>query len=382
MKRTQAALAVTKKELRVAARSPLLVALSVIVPVVFVAIFALVIHTSATNPVAVASNSEGPYTDGFIHELRQVGSADGRFFSVVTTDSQEALDAFAARQVAGVIHIPESFDNDIATGETPVVTLDVFNIDSDVTKNLHLRLEHAVRSFSNGLHMQEGIQVQETSVFPRDIPMSQYFAGALLVFAVLYSSLVNTGTLFAREWEDRTAKGVVLSPAGFAPLIAGKWLASTVLTAGSFIVTAFLIDQLLDFPFWRVDALAAVGLGAVFLLGAALGSLMGIRFQSALLLVPASAVIAIAHLLLTGFESYLRGLAHEGILEWMWLAGSVWPVTALTDLLRAGIQEGLPETAVTGATPSALGWTGAIAVVATAVATRHLRRHLTFAQGM
>lgn len=374
--RPAAAWSVAWKDLTATVRTPLFLALSVAVPLVFVGIFGLVIHTSSTNPVAVARHSQGPHSDALLRTLQEVRSADGPFFDVTETDPGPALAAYRAGRVPGVIHVPPDFDRRIAGGDHATVELEVFNIDSDATKNLQLRLDHALREF-NGPRA-DTTAVHESPVFERDIPMSRYFAAALIVFSVLYLSMVNTGALVAREWEDRTAKAMVLSPLGFGPFIAGKWLAGTALTAVGLAFVLGMVAAVLGFPALGMGATAWASLAVVCLLGVALGALLGVRLKNALLLVPACAVICVTHLLLSGFESYLRGFAHDGPLRWMWQAGAWWPVSALTDDIRFDVE------GITGGTVdvAALAVTAVIAAAATALAVRHLRRHLKFAQGM
>lgn len=373
-----ATLAVVRKDLATAVRTPLVLALGALVPLAFVGIFALVIQTSATNPVAVADHAGGPHSAAFVEVLEEIATEDGPYFRVVTRDPHEASRAYAAGDVPGVIEIPPDFDEQVAAGAAAPVTLRVFNIDSDATKNLELRLAHAVRRFEERHGDGRAVTVAETSALPRDIPMQRYFGTALLVFTVVYLAMVNTGTLVAGEWEERTAKGVVLSPLGFAPLILGKWAAAGALSMIGAAAMLAVLAAGLGYPVGRLDAWSVAALVVLFGYGAAIGALLGVKLRSSLLLVPASAVIAVTHLLLSGFESYIRGFASDGVLLALWRLASWWPVSALTDGIRFTV-EGFPDAGRGG---WALAAMAVLAAVLTALAVRHLRRHLTFAQAM
>lgn len=370
--------AVLRKDLVDAVRNPPFLSLSVFVPLVFVGIFTLVIHTSATNPVAVAADGDGPHTERFVETLREMHTADGPYFDLITTDPDEAGAAYQRGDVPGVIHLPPNFDAAVDSQASAPVLLQVYNIDSDGTKNLELRLSHAVHLF-NSHHLEgEGLVVEESSVFPTDIPMRRYFGTALLMFSIIFLAMMNTGTLVANEWEQRTAKAVVLSPVGFMPLLVGKWLGAAVLTLGGLAVVAAVVTAMLDLPLTRIGIPGVLVFALLFAYGASLGALLGVKLKNSLLLVPASAVISIMHLLLAGFESYIRGFAHGGPLLALWRVGAIWPVSSLTDAVRFQI-EGIADGANAAGPAAAMV---AITVLLTAIAVRHLRSQLTFSQGM
>lgn len=373
-----ALLAVTRKDLDDTVRDPLLLALSMMVPLVFVAVFALVIHTSATNPIAVAANGDGEHTQRLVEVLHEIGTEDGPYFDVTTTDPDQARIDFGRGRVPGILHLPSDLDRRLDAGRDARVTLEVFNLDSDVVKNLELRVSHAIAALDDGSGGDIATTFAETSVLPAEIPMQRYVATALLVFAVIYLAMLNTGMVVAGEWEQRTAKPVVLSPLGFGPFIAGKWLTALVLTVGGLTVVAAVLVLGLGYPVARLGAVGVLHLTVLFGFGAALGALLGVTLKNAILLVPASAVIGVAHLLLAGFESYVRGFAHDGALRLLWWVGARWPVSAMTDAMRWRVEGYAGADAAAG--PSLT--MAAVAAVLTALAVGHLRRHLTFAQGM
>lgn len=373
-----AVLATIRKDLLDSARHPLFLVISVVIPLVFVGLFALIIQTSATSPIAVADQARSVQSQQLIGVLADIGNADGRYFRVTTTDPQRAAADYERGRVPGIIHVPEDFDERVRAGEASPVTLEMFNIDSDLTKNLELRLSHAVTVFDR-LHGGRLLpQVEEQAVFGSDMPMQRYFGTALLMFAMIFLSMMNTGSLVASEWEQRTAKSIVLSPLGFGPLIAGKWAAGTCLSVAGFGVVLLVVAIGLDYPVVGLGPASWLHLVVLLAFGASLGALLGVKLQSSLLLVPATAVISVTHLLLAGFESYIRGFAHDGVLQALWWVGAWWPVSALTDSIRLDVEQHTQ----TCYELVPLLWMVAITGLLTLVAVRHLRNQLTFSQGM
>src|SRR5690625_6529799 len=102
--------------------------------------------------------------------------------------------------------------------------------------------------------------------------MKFYVSIGLLMFAVIYSGTVNTGTLLTREWEERTSKEVSLSPSGFAPLLIAKATTALLLTAVTTILAMVLMVFTLNFPITDVSLLFLGWLLVLFLIGACLGA--------------------------------------------------------------------------------------------------------------
>lgn len=208
---------------------------------------------------------------------------------------------------------------------------------------------------------------------------TRYMGASLLMFAILYASMVNTGSLVAREWEDRTAKAVVLSPRGLWPLIAGKWVAAFVQTFLTMIFVALTLWLTLDYPVLGLGPQSWIPLLLLFLYGSALGVLLGVTLRRSLPLVPIAAVLAVVHFLVVGFESYMRGYAHGGFVEFLWQLARFWPVSGTIDQIRFTV-EGL-EPFYIDSQQHHLLWLTAVIVALVSAAVTVLRKRLRFAQG-
>lgn len=370
--------AMVAKDLKVSWRNPLFLAITVLVSLVFVGMYALLVRVSATSPVALAVESEGPATDRFVEIVRTIDSVDGEFFEVVTTDPAEARRRYADGDIGAVLVVPEDFEARVAAGQPVTLPLQVFNINSDATKNFQLRVDRALRRFSaESGPASRLVEVSEDSRFARDMRITEYLGTGLLMFAVIFAAMVNTGTLIAREWEERTAKPVVLSPTGQWPFVAGKWIGAGVQTFVSVVLVLGGLWLLLDYPVLRLGAASWLAILVLYVYGAAFGALLGVGLRRSLPIVPLCVVLGVTHLLLTGYESYLRGFAHSGGVELLWRASGWWPMAGLTDQIRFQVS-GLGGAGVDWA---AVAWTLLVAAVLTTLAVGRLRRQLVFAQG-
>lgn len=369
--------AITRKDCIISLRNPVFLIFSIVLPLIFVSFYSLMIYVSTTNPIAISKESDGLYSDRLIEILKEMGNDDGKYFEIKTLDPQEAQTMYRNQSVSAMLVIPKSFDQDLRSGKATNLNLRVYNINSDDTKNFRLRVDHASYLYQREFAPELRVQIQEKSIFPRDIPIKRYLATALLMFSVVYAGLVNTSTLFTREWEERTVKSIILSPFGHIPFIVGKWVSAFTLTLVSLAFTLLTLYGLLDYPFWRMDLKSWFNLLLFFLYGASLGTFLGAVFQRSLPIIPFSVVIALSHFFINGYESYIRGFAHGGTLEWLWRTLGWFPLSSLTDTIRFSLE---------GFESYSYDWTALILMVIiitffTGGAVIKLRRRLKFAQG-
>jgi ABC-2 type transport system permease protein len=370
--------ALVAKNLRVTARAPMFALVSIVVPVVFTLLYAVVIHVSTTATIAVADEDRSDASRAFVRVMEGLRNDDGPYYEVLTTDAAGARRLYADGEVGALLTIPAGFGVRVGRDADPQVRLDLVNINADGTKNQHLRLEQALRTFALEVEGAPGeLVLDETSVLDHDIPITVYLGSALVVFATLYAGMVNAGVAVAREWEERTAKGLVLAPSGARSLIVGTWLAALVTSVVTVGVAVVGIGAVLGFPLHRLGGLSLLSLGLVWAYGAAIGTLLGVTLRRSLPLVPVAVVLAVGHFLVAGYESYLRGFAHGGIVEPLWQATRWIPLARLFDAVRFEVATLAQPPGLVPALAASLGLAGAL----TALAAWRLSRATTFVQG-
>lgn len=370
--------AIVSKDLLVSRRAPTFLALGVVVPVMFVLLYAFIVQTATTAPIGFAVQSQGPHTEQFMSIIEDMRSEDGPAWEIRTTDPAEARKMYDSGETIGMVVIPPDFESNVSAGHAKIDIVSQ-NINSDITKNLQLRVDTAIGVMQEKIDPQHAVQFQTQDRWKSAMSFTRYMGASLLMFAILYSSMVNTGSLVAREWEDRTAKAVVLSPRGLAPLIAGKWLAAFIQTFFTMIIVALTLWLTLDYPILELGPASWPPLLLMFLYGSALGVLLGVTLRRSLPLVPVAAVLSVVHFLLVGFESYMRGYAHGGLAEFLWQLARFWPVSGAIDQIRFTV-EGLEPFYIDSQKHSLL-WLSAVIVVLIGTAVTVLRKRLRFTQG-
>lgn len=372
-------LALVRKDMLVTIRAPLFALISVIVPVAFTMLYAIVIHVSTTAPIAIAVEDNSPQAQQFVQVMRDMRNDDGHYYEIRTTDPTEARRMYAEGQVGALLTIPDGFATRLTASQPIDLRLNLVNINADGTKNQHLRIEQAIRTFelAHGKGADGRLRITEQPVLGHDIPISIYLGTALMVFTALYAGMVNAGTLIAREWEDRTAKALMLSPSGTVALVAGKWLSSAVVSIATITAGVLAVAWVLGYPIAHLGWHSLLVLSLVWVYGCALGTLLGVTLRKSLPLIPIAVIIAVAHFLVSGYESYIRGFAHGGVVEALWRSTEWIPLAALIDAFRFEVA-GLAQPPGMGA---AIAWSATIAVSLTALALWRLTRTTNFTQG-
>ncbi|QBI18811.1 ABC transporter permease [Egibacter rhizosphaerae] len=367
----RATLAIAGKDLCAARRRPLFPALVVVVSALFVGVYALVVQVSATTPAAVA---DGGGSEPLHAALADLDSVDGPMLELRTSEPAQARRLFEDGATNALLALPDL--GEATGGDAPAtLTLEVRNLNSDLVKNVELRAEQAVRDYATAHTDADLVTVHETPQFDADMRISTYLGTALLLFAVMFAATVGTGALTAAEWEQRTAKAAVLSPAGPLPLLAGKWLSGAAISAAALALVLPALAVVLDYPVTSLGLPALVGIGALWWYGAGIGALLGMLLRRSLPLVPVCVVISVLHLLISGYESYIRGFAHDGAVAALWRATHWWPTAALADQIRfdaAGTAVAVDWLATAGASTVA---------TAAALAAVLLHRRLAFTHG-
>lgn len=297
-------------------RQPFLVVVSVVMPLVFIFFYSIIVPTSSTNGIVVALESQDASARAFVNVLENIRSQEAVYYQVTTTDPQVARRLFEQRRAFGMVVIPADFADRLERGEA-LVELHINNINSDYSKNLRLRLDYAVREFSQ----QRGaptIEVQETSWLAHDPVMQDYISTSLLLFACLYSAMLNTGLQVASEWNDRTVKSLLLAPLNRWAIVAGKMVAG--LGQSLFSVGLVILVLLTVFHFrpvgswWQMGGIIAV----VMLLGAGLGAMVGVASKNTLAVTSGLIAASILIFLISGNEDSVRGLAWNGPIVALW----------------------------------------------------------------
>jgi ABC-2 type transport system permease protein len=285
-------------------------------------------------------------------------------FDLIEMESQDGTERYVAGQsipVLGLI-LPQDFDQTISGGGG--VTLEGYMAHWLPEKDVE-----GTRSFFEGKlseSLGQSLRVELTLVYSRsDSRGYPWMAGVALIFSLAMGGIYVIPHLMLEEKQTRTMDTLLVSPATYAELVAGKALAGGVL-AGLAGVIALLANSVLIQHWWVAILACASGTLFVVSVGLLLGSVVESKQQLTLW-----GFLIITIMLVPALLSILSLLLNDGIrtaLRWT-------PSLSLLNLARSSFSEHVTFQSIGLDLAVVLGWTLVLYTLIIVVLRRSEGRH-------
>ncbi len=230
-----------RNDLAVWMRSPAAIAAALLPAVGMGMLVAMLTVSVGQQPVALVVQ----IPDRFAERMARIIMADTDAYQMEQMTAAEAESALGDQRVAAIIVIPGNFDDGVARG-TAAVDLYLNNIDIDIADDLRRAVTRSVAEFdapqlglmgelhgpSKGILMPNPyrVAIAEYDLRETDVSFLQYQVIPIVLLIVISVGMLGTALLTARDFERRTAKMMVVSPAGRLPLVLGRLLGGTLIT--------------------------------------------------------------------------------------------------------------------------------------------------------
>lgn len=238
----RAAWAMAQNDLAVWRRSPAAIAASLLPALAMGLLVAVLTNSVGQQPVAIVTKGHGPHAARMTKIL--VDDEDAYLLRQLSED--EALRAIGEQRVAAIIVVPENFDDALMRSEA-VVDLYLNNVDIDLSDDIRRSVTRSVAELDapqlglvGELHGPSSgqllpnpyrIAIAEHDLRETNVSFLQYQVIPISVLIVISIGLLGTSMLTARDFQRRTWRQLILSPASRAALILGRLLGGTLLTA-------------------------------------------------------------------------------------------------------------------------------------------------------
>ncbi len=294
---------ICKKDIRVWLRQPANVAITVLPALALLFIDALSAGAVGLSPVALVTldhRIKGQQMAQVIHE------AD--LFRVSDATPAQARALYQNLDVVAILTIPANFTRAIEAHQPTHIEVQINNLNADFTNDIRRAVPDAITQ----LYQQQGgespikVTLQEQNLRSQDIQLFQYSAMPLLVLLLVISGLVSSSLSAAGEWETRTIKELLLSPASSGAIITGKVLTgfATTMTRGVLVLGGGnLLGWVQPEGVYWLSVLLILALVALF--SAGLGVALGALLQRIQPVSSAAIVIALYLFFLTGGTAVL-----------------------------------------------------------------------------
>ena len=290
--------AIFRKDLTIWLRNGRNISATIVPPLAFLLIQALEAVAVGRSPVALVTldhRAKGLQMEQIFHQ------AD--VFRITNTTPAQAQKLYNDVQIIAIITIPTDFTERVDRHDPSPILVRVNNLNLDFTNDIRRAVPDAITQFyrAQGSNSPILVTMHEQDLRHRDIELFQYSVLPTIVLLLTLSGLVTSSIAAAREWETRTVKEMLLSPASRTAIIVGKVLAGFV-TTFSLGLLIFLLSYVLGWTqpegiFWLTSMLI-MALVALFSTG--LGVALGAALQKIQVVIPISINIAVYLFFLAG----------------------------------------------------------------------------------
>ena len=294
---------ICKKDLRVWLRQPSNVAITVLPALALLFVDALSAGAVGRSPVALVTLDQGARGQQMAQVIHQ---AD--LFRVSDATPAQAQALYNNLDVVAIVTIPADFTHAVDAHAPAHIEVKINNLNTDFTNDIRRAVPDAITQFYQQRGGESPIKVtlSEQNLRRQDIQLFQYSAMPLLVLLLVVSGLVSSSLAAAGEWETRTIKELLLSPASSGAIIIGKVLTGfmTTMALGVLVLGAgSLLGWVQPVGVYWLPVLLILSLVALF--SAGLGVTLGALLQRIQPVSSAAIVLALYLFFLTGGTAVL-----------------------------------------------------------------------------
>ena len=366
-------LAILERDLRRFRRSPALIAMSLIMPIVQLVVLGYAFGGQVRNLKLGIVNQDHRVPSVKLRELCQAIAANARTFQTIDySDAGEALADLRNGRINGVLTIPAGFSQRMVDRNQPEVALIEDNTDGFRAAAMVGSVTGLMAAYGQPAMQQHLIgapRLDVVEVYPY-VPYVQYLLPGSAVMSIFMMVMIGGGIIFIDDKARGLHEGYLVTPISKLELITGFNLAGTIkaVLAGSVLVTVGAVIAGIPNPF---EAIRLLRVFVVIVISAlALVSMMFllmVRVTDPLL---PRAMFGI----LNTFLFFPSGAVYpqEAFPGWMQAIAKVDPMTYIVHALKNLMLKNTTFTAIT----FDLGYLMVFAVVAMTAATMLFRRTL------
>ena len=317
-----------------------LTALCALIPPIAMTLVLITLSLAVTQqPVALVIEGTGSSS----MQMAQIIKSDTDAYSLTVTNATTANRMLEDEQVAAVITIPSTFDQEVANG-TGKVLLTINNVDFDFSDDIRRSVDRSVVGFDDPtLVSDESVNASMINVYHVDLDVQNlrettvdwetYQLVPTFVLLILNVGLVGTALLCALDKESKTAHMLVLSPQRSWVLVSGRILGG-VLACVVIVLPAVLVAELVglvNLPIDQLPALFGIFLGTA-LCASGIGAIIGTCVKGSRYVAFLSSMTAIYLFLLGGGFTVMELAPH-----WLQNLSAFIPTRYSVDALRQAL---------------------------------------------
>ncbi len=257
--------AIIERDLRRFRRSPALIAMSLVMPLVQLIFLGYAFGGHVKNLRLGLVDQDHSLAAVKLREMCQAVAANARTFQTTTyTDLGAAMRDLREGRLNGVLNIPPNFSRQLHDGVSPTVALMEDNTDQFSSSALGGALQQMLTAFGAAVPAPRLVSQATLSVveiYPY-VPYIQYLLPGTIVLAIFISAMIGGGIIFIDDKARGLHEGYLVTPIGKFELILGFNLSGVMKAVLSGMVLVTLGSLIAGIP----DPFSVLRLARLFLL--------------------------------------------------------------------------------------------------------------------
>jgi ABC-2 type transport system permease protein len=223
-------LAIIERDLRRFRRSPTLIIVSMVMPLVQLVVLGYAFGGKVKHlKVGILDQDRGlPAIK--VHEMAQAVAANAQTFeSIYYNDQGQALHDLRDGKISGLLNIPPEFSRKMLSGTNPKIALVEDNTDQFAASALEGSLGQMLASYNQPLvapRLGADVTLSVVEVYPY-VPYIQFLLPGTIVLAIFVSAMIGGGIIFIDDKARGLHEGYLVTPIRKLELILGFNLAGT-----------------------------------------------------------------------------------------------------------------------------------------------------------
>jgi len=223
--------AIVERELRRFRRSPILIVISMVFPLVQLVVLGYAFGGNVKHLKVAVVDQDGGVPAVRVRELAMAVAGGARTFDTIPyADQGAAVQDLRNGKVNGVLTIPPEFSRRVLSKNDPHVALIEDNTDNFVSATLVGAAGSLLTSFSQPTSMTRISQVPQldvVEVYPY-VPYVQYLLPGIIVMSIFMMVMIGGGIIFIDDKARGLHEGYLVTPISKLELVAGFNLSGTI----------------------------------------------------------------------------------------------------------------------------------------------------------
>jgi ABC-2 type transport system permease protein len=223
-------LAIIERDLRRFRRSPTLVIVSMVMPLVQLIVLGYAFGGKVKHLKVGILDQDRSMPAIKVHEMAQAVAANAQTFeSIYYNDQAAAVRDLRLGKISGLLTIPPEFSRKVLEGTNPKIALVEDNTDQFAASALEGSLDQLLASYNQAAvqpRLGANVTLSVVEVYPY-VPYIQYLLPGTIVLAIFVSAMIGGGIIFIDDKARGLHEGYLVTPIRKLELILGFNLAGT-----------------------------------------------------------------------------------------------------------------------------------------------------------